>query len=183
MTTLRSALVLAFVPFWLGLPRPASGAEVRIRVIDARNGKPYARLGILVTLIKAKLDPGQARGLDSRNVLGERRAITDPQGKATIDVTPPFPMLVEVSPGRWTLEARKQPLYYELPEQLDVMLGNGLVGCGEAFFDMKEVLTKGVVGINECRTKWAKKVEFEAKPGEMVLFAAPLSFWERLFWP
>jgi hypothetical protein len=43
------------------------------------------------------------------------------------------------------------------------------------------VVKKGVVGKNECRTKFAKKgIKFEAKPGEIIYFVAPLSFWERV---
>jgi hypothetical protein len=44
------------------------------------------------------------------------------------------------------------------------------------------VIERGVVGKNECRTKFAKmNVKFEAKPGEILYFVAPLSFWERVF--
>jgi hypothetical protein len=57
-----------------------------------------------------------------------------------------------------------------------------LIGCGAPVFDAKEVVEKGVVGKNECRTKFAKmNVKFEAKPGQIVYFVAPLSFWERIF--
>lgn len=185
MSAPRFAFLLALVPFWLGALRPVSGVEVTIRVIDARNGKPYAYLGILLTLLKLRVDPGKSTpGFETENVLAYRRAVTDFEGKVTIDVTPPFPQEPEVKRGKYTVEVRPRSPHYGLPEQLALLVGDGRLGCGTAFFDMNEVLTKGVVGTNECRTKFAKKkVKFEAKPGEIIYFAAPLSFWERVFWP
>src|SRR5207249_5191577 len=54
------------------------------------------------------------------------------------------------------------------------------LGCTSDSFYLKEIVEKGIVAKNECRTKFAKMhVRFEAKPGELIYFVAPLSFWER----
>jgi len=184
MSALRTSALVAFVPFCLGSFQPASPVEVTIRVIDARNGRPYAHLGIYVELIKRKVDPLRGEPLLTENSLGDRRAVTDLEGRATVDVTPPFQRYPEVKHDKYTLEFRARPPYYGLPEQLNFILGDGRFGCSGGLVDMSEVLSKGVVGINECRTKWAKKnVKFEAKPGEIVLFARPPSLWQQLTWP
>lgn len=142
------------------LGRPAEPTVVTVRLIDARNGRPYTLLTKtpLTIFLHKKFGPGhgfdtmaEARADDA----GTIRRVPDANGQVTFTLPQPMPGIIEL---------------FTYP-----------IGCGHAVFDVREVVEKGVVGKNECRTKFAKRnVKFEAKPGEIIYFVAPLSFWERV---
>ncbi len=131
-------------------------ATITVRLIDARNGTPYTlwKGPLLVALYRA--EPSKALhsiAEQQANDLGTLHQVPDASGEATFDLPNPMPGVIGF----------RTPL-----------------GCSYQFFDAKEVVEKGVVGKNDCRTKFAKmNVKLKAKPGELVYFVAPLSFWER----
>jgi hypothetical protein len=91
-------------------------------------------------------------------------------------------------PGTHTLRARtdeKGVAQFALPDPAPKTVfvdpDPGLViGCSHEDLDVAEVLRAGVTAQNLC-AKPAKPTGLEAaKPGEIVEFAKPLTFWERL---
>ena len=159
--TLRALLAACALGAGIGaVGHAAEPVTVTVRFIDARNGKPYSRWKGPFQVSFYKADPGKVgnlRGEYDANYLGTARPVLNPN--AEISFTLPNP-----APGAIVLDSAV------------------MVGCGPAFFEAKEVVEKGVVGKNECRTKFAKENgTFEAKPGEIIYFVAPLSFWEGVF--
>ncbi|MGH9434011.1 MAG: hypothetical protein ACRD3T_20980 [Terriglobia bacterium] len=159
---MRLAALLAACALGVGLAAIGHAAEpvtVTVRFIDARNGKPYAYNKDRVQIFLYKSDP--SKGFNSyaearANNVGVVRQFPDANGEVTFALPNPMPGVIEI------------PAI--------------LTGCGPGRFDTKAVVEKGVVGENLCRTKLRKmNVKFEAKPGEIIYFVAPLSFWERLF--
>jgi len=136
--------------------RAAEPATVTVRLIDARNGRPYTLWKGPLEIALYKMEPAKAlRSLAEQraNDLGTLRQVPDAKGEARFAMPNPMPGVI----GFLT------PL-----------------GCSRQLFDAGEVVEKGVVGKNECRTRFARMgVRFEAKPGELVYFVAPLSLWER----
>lgn len=136
----------------------AESTTVTVRLIDARNGKPYTLWKGPFPISLYKVDP--AKGFNSEaeldaNDVGTVSNVPDANGQVRFAL--PSPM-----PGVMALD------------------GAVKIGCAYAFFNAREVVERGVVAKNECRTKFAKmNVKFEAKPGELVYFVAPLRFWER----
>ena len=131
-------------------------ATFTVRLIDARNGQPYTSWKGPLSLALYRKEPSKALhsiAEQQNNPLGTLDRVPDANGVAKFDLPNPMPGVI----GFLT------PL-----------------GCSYQLFDAKEVVEKGVVAKNDCRTKFAKKnVKFSAKPGELVYFVAPLSFWER----
>jgi len=156
---MRRGALLAALAVATGLAvigHPAEPTTVTVRLIDARNGRPYTLWKGPLEIALYKVEPPKAlRSLAEQqaNDLGTLRQVPDANGEARFALPNPMPGVI----------AFLTPL-----------------GCSHELFDAKEVVVKGVVGKNECRTKFAKmSVRFEAKPGELIYFVAPLSFWER----
>ena len=136
----------------------ARAVAITLRLIDARNGQPYTlwKAPFQISLYKADPTKGFRSDADLRaNGLGVLRKIPDAKGEVRFPLPDPTPGLI----------------------RLDSAFR---IGCTYFLFSVREVFEKGVVAKNECRTKFAKmNLKFEAKPGEVVYFVAPLSFWER----
>jgi hypothetical protein len=170
MSPVRLGALFAALAVVTGLAvigRAAQPVTVTVRFIDARNGRPYTYDKDVVTNLLFRGDP--SKGFKSyaearANDLGTIRQFPEANGEV-----------------RFTLPNSMPPGVIEVPAVL--------IGCGPILFDAREVVEKGVVGKNLCRTKFAKKnVKFEAKPGEIIYFVAPLTLWERLtggrgWWP
>jgi len=145
-----------------GLASLGRGAEppvITVRVIDARNGRPYAKFGVWIILHRVK-DPGAA-GFDSE---AEARAFVVARFLKTTDA--------------------KGELSFSLPSPLpeEIYIEDVPFGCGPGLFDTRQVIEQGIVGENNCRTKLRKmNVRFRAGPGQVVVFAAPIGFWEGIF--
>lgn len=136
----------------------AQPVTVTIRFIDARNGKPYTYNKHPVEIFLLRRDPAQRFNSPAEaraNLVATVRQLPDANGEVRFPLPTPTPTMIDI------------PAY--------------LTGCGPGLFNTKEVLDKGVVGKNGCRTQFARKnVKLEAKPGEIIYFVAPLSFWERV---
>ncbi|MGH9433862.1 MAG: hypothetical protein ACRD3T_20215 [Terriglobia bacterium] len=128
---------------------------VTIRVVDARNGKPYRKLHLLVEFLRAEWSPqGYKTDAEARaNLIAKEAKTTDDSGEIALDLPTPLPGVISV----WS----------------------GPTSCGSFYFDTQAVIAKGMVGENQCKTKWTKlKVNFQAKPGEIIYFATHVGFFE-----
>ena len=136
----------------------AEPVTVTVRFIDARNGKPFTQSKGPCEVDFYRRDPNAYNTVTERQAIdmGTIRVLPDSNGEMKFSLPTPQPGVIAIPTFR--------------------------LGCTPILFDTKEVIEKGVVGKNECRTKFAKKnVKFEAKPGEIIYFVAPPSFWERVF--
>lgn len=137
--------------------RSAEPATVTVQLIDARNGRPYTQWKGALAIGLYRADPAKAphsQAEQQANDLGILRQTPGANGQAKFVLPNPIPGVIRLL----------TPL-----------------GCSFQPFDAKEVLEKGVVAKNECRTKFAKKhVRFQAGPGEIIYFVAPFSFWDRV---
>ncbi len=129
---------------------------ITVRVIDGRNGKPYARLLLPIHFDRVKKISFDSVADARANVVASERKRTDAKGEVRIPV--PLP----------------------LPEVIGVDLTT--LACGPDTFDTRQVIERGVVGENHCNGKAGRmNIKFQAKPGEVIVFAAPMSFWETIF--
>lgn len=151
-----SLVMLAVVGSGLGISRSAGQTTVTVNFIDARNGKPYTIYKGPWRVHLFRSDPAgkdPTRAYMDANDMGTIRVLSDANGKASFTLPSPTPAVI----------------WFESP-----------LGCSRQTFDIREVIATGVVAKNECRTKFAKEhVKFRARPGEIIYFVAPLSFWER----
>jgi len=49
-------------------------------------------------------------------------------------------------------------------------------------FKTAEILSRGVIALNVCDSKGKLKGKVDAKPGDLVIFARPLHWWEKGQW-
>jgi hypothetical protein len=147
---------LAVAPGLAATYHPAGQPTVIVRFVDARNGRPYTLYKGPWQIHLFRTDPAgklPTRTYMEGNDMGTVRVFSDADGIAKVTFASPIPAV----------------MWFESP-----------LGCSREVFSVREVLEWGAVGKNECRTKFAKMhVKFEAKPGELIYFVAPLSFWER----
>jgi hypothetical protein len=133
----------------------AQSGVVTIRVVDARNGKPYRKLHLRVDLLRAPWSSQVYRNGSNPwavNLIATKLETTNEQGEVAIEMPTPLPGEIMV----WSAMA-----------------------CGGGFFDAQTVMEKGVVGDDRCRTKWTKmNVKFQARPGEIIYFATHVGFLE-----
>lgn len=153
-------VTLAVALLWLGQaagPIPASAPVVRVRVIDARNGKAYANLPVFITLYRRGLEPTDPRFGSADNIESDFKKTTNAKGEVSFVLPSPIPARISAE-------------------------GGGPYACGDALFDTEKVLNSGVVGSDNCKGKLRKmRVKFEASPGEIIVFARPFSFWDGIF--
>jgi hypothetical protein len=158
MPPVRHSPFLAGCALGLLLGCPGLFAEpvvVTIRVVDARNGKSYPKLPLLVELLRAEWSlQGYKTDAEARaNLMAREVKTTDDKGEITLDLPTPLPGVISV----WS----------------------GPMGCGSFYFDTQAVIANGMVGENHCKTKWTKlKINFQARPGEIVYFATHVGFFE-----
>lgn len=133
----------------------AQPSVVTVRVIDARNGKPYKGLYLKIELLKA-MQTSQGFRTEARaraNLIAEKIGRTDDKGEVRVDLPTPPPGVINIS--------------------------SGPTACGAGYFQTRVVMKQGAVGENHCKTKWAKAgVHFQAKPGEIIYFATHVGFIE-----
>jgi len=141
----------------VGCPRlPAEPVVITVRVIDARNGNPYKKLALRIDFLRAEWSSRVYRiGSDPwrENLIATELQKTNDKGEVIFNLPTPLPGVI------WVF--------------------SGPMACGTEYFDAKAVLERGVVGENHCNTRWAKKkVNFQAKPGEIIYFATHVGFFE-----
>lgn len=150
---LVTSCALGLLPSCAGLF--AQPAVVTVRVIDARNGKPYKGLSLRIDLLKAMQTPqGFSNKARARtNLIATRLERTDDRGEVKLDLPTPLPGVISVF--------------------------SGPMACGPGYFDTQVVTKQGAVGENHCKTRWGKSgVNVQAKPGEIIYFATHVGFVE-----
>lgn len=133
----------------------AQTAPITIRVIDARNGKPYTGLYLRIELLRTMPEPQgfQSEAAARSNVMAARVERTNNKGEVAIDLADPLPGVISIF--------------------------SGPMACGPGYFDTRPILRRGAVGENRCKTKWTqKKIKFQAKPREIIYFATHVGFFE-----
>jgi hypothetical protein len=134
----------------------ALAQSVRVRVVDARTGKPVGGKRIR---IQFKWDRPQAHG-DPRGPLESHQWLdlkAGPDGVAKFDLRPP------------------------LPKELDVFVAVGhWTQCSPFRFPVEDVLNSGVVAKNFCGSKRTEEQRYVATPGEVVVFTRHTTFRDRL---
>jgi len=127
--------------------------ELKVHVLNGRTGEPFANRQ--VTLIPG-YEPGVRRGLPQ----GIVSATTSSDGIASFAFSDPVPGKF----GLTVIDLREclSASAYRLPIQTE------------------EVLRNGVVEENTCDKRGRLKGKVVAKPGELVVFMEPISWWRRL---
>jgi hypothetical protein len=98
-------------------------------------------------------------GRDDKAVLHQT---TDEDGVAVFHMPTPIPDWINPAEASYTL-------YHCSPYQ-------------KTRFPIAEVLQRGVVALNTCDPKGKLKGKVQAMPGEVVVFARPLHWWEKGQW-
>src|SRR5258708_6058754 len=129
---------------------------VTIRVINANDGRPLQNQPVSVSLLYDKGETPPAK-YDANLTLQ-----TDKDGEArfSLPVPPPAHLAVQVhvNSARWRC------------------------GCG-ALVATRDLIEKGIVGPVPPAESRNSTVPIKAAPGQILLVARPLSFWERLLYP
>lgn len=124
----------------------ADGAEIRVKLLDAHSGKPYAKRDVEMFGTKATAVAPKAH-----DTVFDRHAKTDSEGIAQFQLTAPLPARL---------------FFYSAQAN----------GCGPKGFNSfvtEDVVRYGVVVKNTCAGKHQKYrwQDVTARPGEIVIFA------------
>jgi len=132
------------------------GQPATVRVVDVHDGRPLQKEKVSVAFLYEK---GQKTlGEHQPNIHGE----TDANGELQIQIPEPEPAHISV-------------MVHVTSEYL-------LCGCW-VLGDTKDLIQKGIVGPPPS-TKWEKSdAAVKAAPGEVLVQARPMRFFERLFYP
>jgi hypothetical protein len=153
--TLGRAL-LAVALIWV--PHPAKGAEITVRIVNGKTGRPMANLTIMLTAFRGLKGPLAGSVND---VLGNWQAVTGPDGRVFFPA--PDPRAVEMEIGVWGY----------------------LKGCSATTGELgglkpQEVLSKGFMERDElCDKKGKLKGKFSPTPGEVIVFAVRGTWWDH----
>lgn len=152
----------------LGLSSAARGQEIRVKFLDGRTGRP-------VTYEAAQMWVGTSTRLlvaPANNKKGTAKFLY--AGHSISAVWPPN-----------TKKSRYDPRELTIPPGLERIAAAPTVAAGICWdlgpshlgpwYRISKILQHGAVSENHCGKATAK-----AKPGEIVLFIRPLSFWRRL---
>lgn len=144
---------------WLALIWPGSSClaqPVTIRVIDIHNGRLLQKEKVSVTLLYDKGERTPATY--EPNINGE----TDANGGMQFRIAEPDPAHFSVM----------------------VHLRSEYLRCGcWVMGDTKDLIQKGIVGPQPGAKSEKSDATIKAVPGELVIMARPMSFFERLFYP
>jgi hypothetical protein len=135
---------------WPGLH--AREYEVSERVLNGKTGHPIPDIRVELTLIYEHPGP---RGSTTEIMVGK----TSRDGVATFRISDPLPKRLAIGGG-------------DAQDLLPCSHTGALLTC--------EVLNHGVVAKNLCDKKGRLKGKFVARPGEVIDFVIPASWWRRL---
>jgi hypothetical protein len=167
---LQQAFVLWLLVAFLGIP--ARAQEIRIRVLNGRNGKPVTKECINVWT-------GTGRG-------AHMVAVTNKDGVAVLRLAEKEILAESACPG-WPARAPRGSDVDGITVSGDYYLAcqeYGKITPGEPptnplklmpSYPIKRILESGVSTANTCG-----KFRAEAKPGELILFVRPLTWLEKL---
>lgn len=130
--------------------------EVVVRVVNATNGQPLGMQHVSVSLLYEKGEETPAR---YEAILNSE---TDAKGDAHFTLPEPAPRhisaLVRLTSEHW------------------------ICGCG-VVASTEDVIQKGIVGVLPTGESKKSTAALKAAPGEILIVARPLSFFERLLYP
>lgn len=170
-----TALIMVVVPFGLALSGTTLQAQtIHIKLVDGRNGKPLAGRCIRVGVgdksdLRRKWSGGDMR-TDAAGVVTLRLVA----GDAEVDTQ-------DGQPGCGGTVLNDPALKYGNGISVRPFLafcqphGANYSWLSLEVFTTEEVLQHGVVTANTCG-----KAKASPKPGEIIFFVRPLSWWERL---
>jgi hypothetical protein len=127
--------------------------DLRVRLIDTRNGEPMKGQRIVVYLGSV---------VDGVPTPPVRWGTTGPDGTAVLNLPAPTVEWITIGDASGTL-------YHCSPFR-------------ESAFSTAQVFRDGGVAPNQCRLSRKLKEAIKAKPGEVILFARPLRWWEKGQW-
>jgi len=143
--------VAAFLVLAWAMAANSSAAEIVVRAVNGKDGKPLLRCPIQVYGRDDVLYPRE-----HMHLLAEVE--TDREGRATFQLEDPLPDSIFIYLG-----------------------GRIWFDCSSRYeFSTKEVLSAGVVPYNRCDKKGKIKTKFFAKPGEIIIFDRPFTRWDYL---
>lgn len=166
LTGLAKAVMTSLV--LLGVSSAARGQEIRVKFLDARNGRPVTYEGATMWVetyhgflsAPANNKKGTAKFLYTGHSI---RPIWPPNTKLRYDwmrelTIPPGPVRIAAAPGVacgicWDLGPLREGPWYPI----------------------SEILQHGAVSENHCGKATAKP-----KPGELILFIKPIPAWKRI---
>jgi hypothetical protein len=156
------------------MPRPSRAAGLRanvritILVLNGKNGRPMKHLLLNVNTVPrmpADYPPNWWTWTGPPGVSPTRFLRTD--GSGTVTVRVPRDGALEVSTGGFTEECRPELRSNKYPKY---PLSGSL-----ALYPVEGILSHGTVSENTCGKGHAVPV-----PGRLVIFARPMTFWERM---
>lgn len=168
-----------FVAAIAGSLVPALNAqEIRIKVVNGRNGKPITNeclnVWIGAMLGQGLLAPTNNEGvimlyLENGEVTADAASVRACNGNAFVGPNP-------VPKGADSIFVTGGN-YVDCQEWAKVVPGGPLKDAlnRAPSYPIKKILKSGVSASNKCG-----KVRKEAKPGELIIFERPTTFWERL---
>lgn len=148
-----SRCLVCFLIVWLS--PLCSGQVIKIRIVNAKNGQPLQKQHISVSLLYDQ------SGKTPANYEPLLRAETDTNGQAELTLPQPPPAHLSV--------------------QVSLTSEHWRCGC-TALIATQDLIRKGVT-ISEPGHEEKSGTSLQAGPGEMLFYARPLTFFERLLYP
>jgi len=168
-TQSRGQIAVIALSMVLGLLSvPLKGQEIRIRVLNGRNGRPVANECLNVQLVPSRYSglviPTDKQGVATLRLDGD----PDNLGKGRCKgAAVPYPSLKPVGSIRtfpdWYVDC--QPYEHVGSYHNSVPI----------YYQVREILDTGIVAGNVCGT-----FRGEPQPGELVLFVRPAHWWEAI---
>jgi hypothetical protein len=134
----------------------SAAQDIKVRLLDCRTGIAYADKAVRLGFFHPEGTPE----------IPDLKAMTTADGTAVFHFSEQLPSQFIVFPGT----------------------GKDLYPCSTlAPIDLREVISKGIVSrcskrVQGCRCKFGKAVGVRSDPGELVIFARPITRGERVRW-
>jgi hypothetical protein len=175
----RVIKIVALVIFPVVWACSVSGQEIRIRVVDARNGKAINDECLNISFgswhggdlfAPTNSDGIVVLHLKNNFLTADARSVRDCHGLAVVGPKP-------LPNGVDTLALATDGEYFDCQEWAKVVpAGTPKENLNRApSYPIKKILETGVVASNSCG-----KFRAEAKPGELILFLRPATLWEKM---
>lgn len=133
-----------------------SGQVIRVRVVNAKDGRPLGKQQVTVSLLYDKSERTPAK-YDA--IL---RLETDANGGAQFSLPELFPA--------------------HLSAQVTLTSEHWRCGCS-ALVTTQDLIQKGILGPQPDHESTQSATQVKAEPGELLFVARPLTFFERLLYP
>jgi hypothetical protein len=143
----------------------AQTATIHIRVLDGRTGKDLSRMNLAFVDYHTNRDGNTHGDLNGRMIVKTSADGDSYVSNPNADAVLVFNVLGNRN-GVWT-PCTRQKLY----DRDTRTYGN------EHLYPVSTIVASGLVAKNDCSRRTAT-----AKPGELVIFVRPVTWWEKLIW-